>query len=55
MGGSRPGDSSQLPAEHGAGAHEWPDSGATEEVFVRVYRGYLSWWTILALDLPLRE
>jgi aminoglycoside phosphotransferase (APT) family kinase protein len=34
---------------------EWPEAGATEEVFVRVYRGYMSWWTLVAPDLPQRE
>lgn len=31
---------------------EWPDVGVTEEIYVRVYHGYMSWWTIAAPDLP---
>jgi aminoglycoside phosphotransferase (APT) family kinase protein len=34
---------------------EWPEAGATDVVFVRVYRGFMSWWTINAPDLPQRE
>jgi hypothetical protein len=33
----------------------WPDTGEAVEVFVRAYRGYLSWWTLAAPDLPRRE
>jgi hypothetical protein len=33
----------------------WPDTGATTEVYVRVYHGYMSWWTLVAPDLPQRE
>jgi hypothetical protein len=34
---------------------EWPGVGAREEIFVRVYRSYMSWWTLIAPDLPQRE
>lgn len=33
----------------------WPDTNATAEVFVRRYRGYMSWWTLETPDLPRRE
>jgi aminoglycoside phosphotransferase len=33
----------------------WPATGATAEVFVRVYRSYLSWWTLITPNLPQRE
>ncbi len=33
----------------------WSDTGATTQVYVRVYQGYMSWWTFLAPDLPQRE
>jgi aminoglycoside phosphotransferase (APT) family kinase protein len=33
----------------------WPASGATADVFVRVFHSYLSWWTLVTPDLPLRE
>jgi aminoglycoside phosphotransferase (APT) family kinase protein len=33
----------------------WPATGATAELFVRVYRSYLSWWTLITWDLPQRE
>src|SRR5689334_13614335 len=33
----------------------WPGSAQTLEVFVRVYRGYMSWWTLATPDLPQRE
>jgi hypothetical protein len=34
---------------------QWPDTGASDEVFVRVYRGYMSWWSLVTPDLPERE
>jgi aminoglycoside phosphotransferase (APT) family kinase protein len=33
----------------------WPATGDSVEVFVRVYRSYLSWWTLITPDLPQRE
>jgi hypothetical protein len=33
----------------------WPATGDSAEVFVRVYRSYLSWWTLITPDLPQRE
>jgi aminoglycoside phosphotransferase (APT) family kinase protein len=33
----------------------WPSTGETAEIFVRVYRGYISWWTLATPDLPQRE
>jgi hypothetical protein len=33
----------------------WPDTHTTREVFVRVYRSYLSWWSLITPDLPQRE
>jgi len=33
----------------------WPNPQTTLEVFVRVYRSYLSWWTLITPDLPQRE
>jgi aminoglycoside phosphotransferase (APT) family kinase protein len=33
----------------------WPNPQTTSEVFVRVYRSYLSWWTLITPDLPQRE
>src|SRR4030095_14471004 len=33
----------------------WPTTEETAEVFVRVYRSYLSWWTLITPDLPQRE
>ena len=33
----------------------WSPIGETEEVYLRLYRGYLSWWTLITPDLPLRE
>jgi aminoglycoside phosphotransferase (APT) family kinase protein len=36
-------------------ALDWPATGDRAEVFVRVYRSYLSWWTLITPDLPQRE
>jgi aminoglycoside phosphotransferase (APT) family kinase protein len=33
----------------------WLATGATAEVFVRMYRSYLSWWTLITPNLPQRE
>src|SRR5262245_42090841 len=36
-------------------ALDWPATDDSAEVFIRVYRSYLSWWTLITPDLPQRE